>query len=61
LMQVLREEGFKLAVTMVTGRAHLKRDNPFCLPRLSPSPNLDPVRFHLYLTPIYDHWIRRKR
>jgi len=61
LTQVLREEGFKLAVTMVEGRALLKRDDPLCLPRLYTTPNLDRARFHLHLTPMYDRRIRGKR
>ena len=59
LMQVLREEGFKLTVTMVEGRALLKRDNP--LPAATqPVAQSGPARFHLHLTPIR-HRIRRKR
>jgi peptidoglycan/xylan/chitin deacetylase (PgdA/CDA1 family) len=61
VMQILREEDFKVAVTMVEGCAYLKRDEHTCLRRLGMSPNLDPARFHLHLTAAYDQWKRRQQ
>lgn len=53
VMTVLREEGFKVVVTMNEGRAHLNRDNLLCLPRLGMSARMSLAQFHLHLTPAY--------
>lgn len=61
VMSLLREEGFKLALTMVEGCAHLERDDPLCLPRIAISRKMTCAQVHWRLTPVYDYRQRRAR
>lgn len=58
---LLHEAGFRLAFTMIEGRARLLQDQALCLPRLSASRRHGLAQFHLHLTPAYDGWKRLKR
>lgn len=53
LTRILREEGFRLAFTMVEGMARLRREDPLALPRLGMSARMNLAQFHLHLTPTY--------
>jgi len=59
VVSLLREEGFKLAWTMVEGCVDLERDDPLCLPRIGISPKLTRAQAHWRLTPAYDYQQRR--
>lgn len=61
LGDILREEGFELAFTMIEGRARLDRDPPLMLPRIGTMRSWSLAEFHARLTPFYDRWKRSWR
>lgn len=60
LIQVLHEEGFKLAFTTIEGRANLSKDELLLVPRLGIWHKMNLGRFHFHLTPYYDHEISKR-
>lgn len=59
VMSLLREEGFKLAWTMVEGCVDLQLDDSLCLPRIAMGGKLTRAQVHFRLTPAYDYKERR--
>jgi peptidoglycan/xylan/chitin deacetylase (PgdA/CDA1 family) len=59
VVSLLREEGFKLAWTMVEGCVNLERDDPLYLPRIALSGKMTRAQVHFRLTPAYDYRQRR--
>ena len=59
VVSLLREEGFKLAWTMMEGCSRLELDDPLCLPRIAMEGKLTRAQVHFRLTPAYDYKERR--
>ena len=53
LIEFLRSEGFKFAVTTIEGSASLSDDRVLCFPRIGLWPNHSLSAFHFRLTPVY--------
>jgi len=53
LIEFLRGEGFKFAVTTIDGSASLSDDRVLCFPRIGLWPNHSLSAFHFHLTPVY--------
>lgn len=53
LVQMLREEGIRLAFTMLPGCAHLRADNLLALPRFGAWQRLTLSQLHWRLTPLF--------
>ena len=61
VVSLLREEGFKLAWTMVEGCVDLELDDPLCLPRIALGGELTRAQVHFRLSPACDYRERRAR
>ena len=53
LIEFLRSEGFKFAVTAIEGSATLSDDRILCFPRIGLWPTHSLSAFHFHLTPVY--------
>jgi len=56
LIELLRDEGFKFAVTTIEGSASLSDDRVLCFPRIGFWPSHSLSAFHFHLTPVYSRF-----
>lgn len=59
VVDIARQEGFKLAFTRAEGWVQIYRDDPLLLSRLGVERYLSLPQFHFHLTPSYQYWKKR--
>lgn len=58
LIEFLRDEGFKFAVTTLEGSASLSDERLLCFPRIGVWPGHSLSAFHYHLTPVFRRFVQ---